>query len=126
MDTLEKIRFVVKKYIEKSEIKENETLILKLGGDGTNITKANLKLLNFTFTCINQKSVAKTSKGNYILGIYQIDDEKYTDLEIALKEILESVKNIKSIDVDGKSFPVKFCMGGDMKFLVISLFFKTN
>jgi hypothetical protein len=72
LDPLEKIRFVIKKYIEKNDIIENEPLILKLGGDGTNITKANLKLLNFTFTCINEKNVAKTSKGNYILGKHVI------------------------------------------------------
>lgn len=51
LEPIEKIRFVIRKFIEKKEIQQNETLILKLGGDGTVISKANLKLLNFTFTC---------------------------------------------------------------------------
>jgi hypothetical protein len=49
-------------------IKINNTFIIKLSADGTNITKSSLKLLNFTFTLINDEKNAKAAAGNYILG----------------------------------------------------------
>jgi len=49
--------------------------------------------------------------------MFQINGEKYDQLKFCLKEILEQVKEIESINIDGKVFAVKKCFGGDLKFL---------
>lgn len=72
LDSATKIKKVLTKTLEKMrtnnvEMKDN-TFILKFCGDGTNITKSNLQIVNFAFTVINDSTTAMSAKGNYILG----------------------------------------------------------
>jgi hypothetical protein len=69
VDARQKIEYVLKKIYKKetTQIKD-DTFFLKFSGDGTNITKTSVQLLNFTFTVLNDKGICKTSSGNYILG----------------------------------------------------------
>ena len=65
----EKVEFVLGKVHEKlGGHVENDTFSVKFSGDGTNITKTSVQLLNFTFTVLNDSDKCKTSSGNYILG----------------------------------------------------------
>ena len=65
----QKIDYVLKKiYKRDPSLVKNNTFMLKFSGDGTNITKTSVQLLNFTFTVLNEKEICKTSAGNYILG----------------------------------------------------------
>ena len=65
----EKIEFVLKKVYKKLNKQiDNDTFSIKFSGDGTNITRTSVQLLNFTFTVLNDKDKCKTSNGNYILG----------------------------------------------------------
>lgn len=50
----------------------NDTIIIKYSGDSTNITKSRLKILNFTYTIINDERNCKSANGNYILGKLKI------------------------------------------------------
>lgn len=114
----EKIKFVIKQFlIREKEPVQDDTFIIKFSGDSTNITKANLKILNFAFTLINEKQTAKTSKGNYMLGVFKIEQESYDELKGALKELLELIEKIECVEIDGKSYKIKKCIGGDLKFL---------
>lgn len=70
----QKVTFVVSKIIVDLHIKPEDAIVLKLSGDSTNLTKPALKVLNFTFTCLNQGQMAKTSAGNFILGWLLIID----------------------------------------------------
>ena len=63
-----KIQYVCQKFIEENEHVDDNIFMIKLSSDGTNITKSNLHLINFTFTIINDEKRAKASVGNYILG----------------------------------------------------------
>lgn len=47
---------------QNGEIKDGETIKIKLSGDGTNIGKR-LTVVNFTFTILNEKEVAMGEKG---------------------------------------------------------------
>jgi hypothetical protein len=49
--------------------------------------------------------------------MFQINGETYDQLKFCLKEILEQVKEIESINIDGKVFAIKKCFAGDLKFL---------
>ena len=70
VDPVAKITNVCKKFLEKNKVIRENTFVIKLSGDGTNITNSMLKLLNFTFTLINDEKTAKSCAGNYILGIF--------------------------------------------------------
>ena len=53
---------------QTGEIKDGETIKVKLSGDGTNIGKR-VTVVNFTFTILNRKELAMGEKGNYVLAI---------------------------------------------------------
>ena len=47
---------------------EEDVIRVKISGDGTCIGKR-LKLVNITFTIVNEKGAAMSEKGNYVLAI---------------------------------------------------------
>ncbi|CAF0834792.1 unnamed protein product [Brachionus calyciflorus] len=94
----------------------DDTLYIKLSADGTNIGR-NLKLLNFTFTIINEGSKAKTANGNYTIGIFEIDHENYDTLTKCFKELIEELRNLKEITIDEKKLNLVYYFCGDWKIL---------
>ena len=67
---LAKVELVIKKILENISRLNiiDDTLIIKLAGDGKQITKTRTEINNIVFTLINDKKNCKTSVGNYILG----------------------------------------------------------
>ena len=47
--------------------------------------------------------------------------ESYEHFTVAIKDIAEEIDLIKSIDIDGHKYNIKFYLGGDMKYLAICL-----
>jgi hypothetical protein len=70
-EPLDKIKKICTRFVrdQNSQI-HNDTFVLKLGGDGTSLTKSNTKILNLAFTVINDYKNAKSVKGNYCIGRY--------------------------------------------------------
>jgi hypothetical protein len=93
---------------------------VKLGADGTNIGR-NLKLLNFTFTIINEGAKAKTATGNYTLGIFEIENENYTSVSTCFKELIEEFEQLKTIKVNDKVLQVVYYYACDWKMLANTL-----
>jgi len=102
--------------IETYEIKTNEFIKIKFCGDGTLIGR-NLKVLNFGFSCLNEKRYCKTSKGHYSLGIFEIINENYDELKVCLKEVFEQISSISYVEYKGEKFKIDKTLGGDLKFL---------
>jgi hypothetical protein len=91
---------------------------VKLCGDGTNV--ATKKLFNFCFTLPDQGAIAKSAAGNFTLGLFDIDVEKYVTLKECLSEInqsLRQLKNMGKIIIKDKEYKLKLLLGGDMSFL---------
>jgi len=42
-------------------------------------------------------------------------------LKTALKELLDELKTLKTIEVDGTEYTIEFWLGGDLKFLALVL-----
>ena len=97
-----------------------KTLHIKLGADGTNIGR-NLKLLNFTFTIINEGAKAKTANGNYTIGIFEIENENYDALVKCFKEIIKEFRQIEYLTLDDKRINLIFYFAADWKMLAQSL-----
>ncbi len=104
---------------------KNNTINIRLAGDGTNVAK-HFTVLNFTFGFLdsfkegaldNGTLDANTALGNFILGKYHIKKECYADLKIALKELSEKLSELKEIQLDGIRYKIEFWLGGDLKFI---------
>lgn len=95
-----------------------EKLMLRIGADGTNVGM-NLKLLNITFTIINIEETAKSSKGHYLIGLYELSKENYENLEFGecFTKLNEEIENLSNIIINGKTVLIEFFMGSDWKML---------
>jgi hypothetical protein len=70
---MEKIKKVCSSFVrDQNGSIHNDTIVLKLGGDGTSLTKSNTKILNLAFTVINDYKIAKSVTGNFCIGIKNI------------------------------------------------------
>jgi hypothetical protein len=119
LDAEAKIKYFINKNFDtiKKNI-QNDTIRIKLCGDG--FRKDSKSFFNFCFTLPDEGSIAKTSRGNYILGLFGIDKEDHTNLSLCLKNISENLEvfNAKGkIDINGIDYKIKFLLRGDMKFL---------
>lgn len=117
-------QFFKRKYkfgINDPDTKFKDPIIhVKLGADGTNIGR-NLKLLNFTFTLINEGAKSKGASGNYTLGIFEIESENYASVTECFKELIEEIANLNTIIVDDKELKIVYYYAGDWKMLANSL-----
>ena len=104
-----------KRLLEENKIEPNETLQIKLSGDGTRIGKR-LQLFNFTYSIINEGKCAATEKGNYILAIVRTKDD-YRGIRDSLKDIIQEVASLSYVIVADNTLNLEFFLGGDWKFL---------
>ena len=94
---IQKIMHIIRKYVEKSHAQTSETIKLKISIDGLQLTNTHRTILNVTFTILNENKRATTSRGNYILGLFEIESENYDEVNTALREILEPLKTLTTI-----------------------------
>ena len=99
------------------ELRGGETLKIKISGDGTNIGKR-LKVVNFTYTILNEKDIAMAEKGNYVLAVIK-GTEEYDDLRDSLEDLRKEMGNLKEVNVNGHNFEIQYFLGGDWKFLAL-------
>jgi hypothetical protein len=67
-DPIQKITKICSKFYEEQKTVKDDVFIIKLGGDGTNLTKSNTTALNLAFTVINDFEKVKSVIGNYSIG----------------------------------------------------------
>ncbi len=115
-----KLELVLKQLFEADKLENvnNNTITIKLCGDGCNVTK-NISFFNFSMSVINDKNNCKKSKGHYIIGIFEVS-ENYKNLKSALKQIVKQVNKIRKIKFTSSSgeeifFFVNFKIATDLK-----------
>lgn len=99
----------------KGVLQAEEMIKIKLSGDGTNIGKR-ISVINITFTILNEKNLAMSEKGNYLLAVIRTS-ESYDTLANSLADLIEEMKNLEEIDVDNSTYYFEYFLGGDWKFL---------
>ncbi|XP_069103679.1 uncharacterized protein [Argopecten irradians] len=116
----ERIMAVVKKLIEQDSCNFEDTLHIKISGDGTKVGKK-LHVVNFSFTIMNEARCGSV-EGNYPIAIIRTK-EKYEELKLALKDFQMEVKQLQNCEVQicEKTYKVKLYLGGDYKFLLTAL-----
>ena len=120
----DKLEYYIRLFKKDMRIRNNH-LDIRLAGDGTQVG-SNLSCLNFTFGFLNEikhKSCTNpnTVTGNFSLGTFWIKTEDYDDIKIALKEIIDELQDMTTINVDGIEYSLEFYLGGDLKFFAIIL-----
>ena len=94
---------------------EGDTIGVKISGDGTNIGKR-FKLVNVTYTILNEKEAAMSEKGNYVLAILKTS-ENYDNLKESLSDLTQEMSKLNKVTVEGKTYNIEYFLGGDWKFL---------
>lgn len=113
----ESLREHIVRLQQNGEIKDGETIKIKLSGDGTNIGKR-LTVVNFTFTIPNEKEVAMGEKGNYILAVIKTA-ETYDNLRDSLADLRMEMSNLQEISAHNCTYKLEYFLGGDWKFLAL-------
>ena len=73
---------------------EQDVIQVKISGDGTCIGKR-LKLVNITFTILNEKETAMSEKGNYVLAILKTT-ESCDNLKESLSDLTTEMSKNES------------------------------
>lgn len=94
---------------------EEDVIRVKISGDGTCIGKR-LKLVNITFTVLNEKEAAMSEKDNYVLAILKTT-ESYDNLKESLSDLTAEMTKLSKVKVGGKHYNIEYFLGGDWKFL---------
>jgi hypothetical protein len=120
----EKIGYYLRYYKESLRFRNNHVNI-RLAGDGTEVG-SNFSVLNFTFGFIDQIKTTpqlnpNSVTGNFALGTFYIKKEDHNELKTALQELLDELKVLKTIEIDGIEYTIEFWLGGDLKFLALVL-----
>ncbi len=107
----EKIAYYLRHYKDNISIR-NSNINIRFSGDGTQVG-SNLRVLNFTFGFLDEiKSSPQLNPncvtGNFSLGTFLIQKEDYNDMKIALKEIIDELKLLKTIEIDGREYTIEF------------------
>ena len=105
------------RFQKNGEIKDGETIKIKLSGDGTNIGKS-LTVVNFTFTILNEKEVAMGERGNCVLAVIKTT-ETYDNLRDSLADLRMEMSNLQEISVNDCTYKLEYFLGGDWKFLAL-------
>ncbi|KAJ8033035.1 hypothetical protein HOLleu_23158 [Holothuria leucospilota] len=94
---------------------ENNTITVKLAGDGTWIGK-HIHVVNVTCAIINE-GTANSPHGNYPLVIYR-GSESYSVLKEQLSSVVEVTETFCAFSYGKVTYDISYCIGGDYKFLL--------
>jgi len=117
-------------------ILKDNTINIRLAGDGTNIAN-NLTILNFNFGFLDridednantkiEKTNPNTANGCFLIGIYTIKEESYEEIKESLEQVISELSNLKEITIDNKTYNINYFLGGDLKFIASVLGLSTN
>ena len=95
----------------KGVLKAGEVVRVKLSGDGTNIGKR-LSVIDITYTILNEKNLAMSEKGNYLLAVIRAK-ESYKTLSTSLSDLIKEMGELKEIFVDDNIYHLEYSLGGD-------------
>jgi hypothetical protein len=91
-----------------------EYLKVKLSADATQIGRF-VKIINCTFTILNDYKNAMSPKGNYTLGIFycKTNDESYETLKKYIPYVINQMKQIKSVNFNNEIFEIEYYFCAD-------------
>ena len=101
--------------LQRKAVLEGGIIRVKISGDGTCIGKR-LKLVNVTYTILNEEEAAMSEKGNNVQAILKTT-ENYDNLKESLSDLTEEMSKLNKVKIGDKSFSIEYFLGVDCKFL---------
>ena len=95
----------------------NQILKVKLTGDGTYVSRS-MHIVVFAFALIHDETNSSSPMGNHALALLNCGED-YEKLAESLKDLLDEIENLKSIQIDGIVYDLEYFLGADMKFLAL-------
>ena len=105
----DRLREKIQRLKIKGDLGKQETVRVKMSGDGTNIGKR-LKVVNFTYTIFNEKENAMSEKWNYVLAIMKTK-EAYDNLKESLSDIKTEMAQLNETEADNVKFQIEYILG---------------
>ena len=100
---------------------DNETLKIKISGDGAKMTqKSNYVLLSCAL--LQKKEEVMAAKGNHTIGVVN-GTEKYETLQVSSKNVFSEITSFieqGAITVDGQEVKLEFFLGGGLQIFAYS------
>ena len=90
--------------------------MLKFGADGANVTRTRFKIINLTFTILNQWNSTSVN-AQHILAMAQINTENYDETKIALSDVFKEIGKLDKLTIKNKTYLIKKYLSSDMKML---------
>jgi len=94
---------------------------VKISGDGAKMSRTTtFMILSFSLL---QSGDFGSSKGNHTIAIVN-GPESYDTLDVSFREIIKDINNhvkSKPIEIEKNKVPLEFFLGGDLKFLLLSM-----
>ena len=113
-----KLTLILASLINKKKVKIiDNKIVVKLGGDGTNICRGKI-VLNISF-CILNEDRCNTASGTYLIEDFMVNDENYEQIDICLKEIKQEFFFLNTLKIKNEVYTIEKFVGGDWKFLAI-------
>jgi hypothetical protein len=114
----QKFQIVLQRVLTAKRDLEVRNFDIKYSIDGTNVGR-HVKLLNFTFTCLNEERCMGIS-GNYTIGVFKIKKECYEELA-CVKEIFDQIDSLNEIEIGSKMYTINsfFCSDHNMTSYII-------
>ena len=110
----EKLNYLIN--INSEKYSTFEKLQIKLTADGTNVGR-NLKLLNIAFVILNEAQTAKSAKGHYLIGVYELEKENHENLKLSgcFEKINIEIDATDKVKIKDKEIEVEYFVANDWK-----------
>ena len=92
---------------------------IKVSGDGRNVGEK-LSVINTTYTILNEKQLAMSEKGNYLIAVLK-EKENYDVLQAGLLDLINEMEETKTVKVGGNVYKIEYFLGGSFWLLFVGL-----
>ena len=100
---------------------DNETLKIKISGDGAKMTQKTDYIL-LSCALLQKKDEVMAAKGNHTIAVVNAV-KKYETIQVAFKDVFGEINSFivqGFINIDGQKVKLDFFSGGDYKFLPVT------
>ena len=120
-DVESKVTYFVSKFLNSFHLNDlnylnDDIILLKFGADGANVTRTRFKIINLTFTILNQWNSTSVN-AQHILAMAQINTENYDETKIALSDVFKEIGKLDKLTIKNKTYLIKKYLSSDMKML---------
>ncbi|CAB4028869.1 Hypothetical predicted protein [Paramuricea clavata] len=114
----------IKKYTiaHPNVVRDNETIKVKISGDGANVTRSSNFIL-MSFAILQSTDDVLAAKGNHTIAVVK-GKEDYDVLKHCFRDVFNDINDMlreKNLDLGEDTVNLEFFLGGDYKFILLMM-----